>query len=78
MIRPHKYLDIDSCVLRIASLILKEMIDSKIISYAELYNKIYKIVGQNIEYTFLPSLNFIYLLGKIEYHEENDMLELLL
>lgn len=78
MIKPHKYLDIDSCVLRVGSLILKEMIDSKIISYAELYNKIYKIVGQNSEYTFLPSLNFIYLLGKIEYHEENDMLELLL
>lgn len=78
MIRPHKYLDIDSCVLRIGSLILKEMIDSKIISYLELYNKVYEIVGQNIEYTFLPALNFIYLLGKIEYHEENDMLELLL
>ncbi|WP_346917380.1 ABC-three component system middle component 8 [Clostridium sp.] len=78
MIKPHKYLDIDSCVLRTGSLILKEMINSKVISYTELYSKIYKIVGQNVEYTFLPSLNFIYLLGKIEYHEENDMLELLL
>ncbi|WP_147564658.1 ABC-three component system middle component 8 [Clostridium tyrobutyricum] len=78
MIKPHKYLDVDSSVIRVGSLILKEMLDNKIISYSELYNKIYNKVGKNVEYTFLPSLSFIYLFGKIKYYKESDTLELIL
>lgn len=78
MLRPHKYLDVNSCVVRVGSLILREMMDNKIIGYKELYDRIYSKVGENVKYTFLPSLNFIYLLGKIKYYSESDMLELIL
>ncbi|WP_443147026.1 ABC-three component system middle component 8 [Paenibacillus sp. HWE-109] len=77
MIKPHKYFNLDNSVLTISGLILKVLNEQKVIKYDELYNKILTQKGDIISYGFLPSLNFLYLLGKLDYHQDTDSLELI-
>lgn len=77
MIKPHKYLDLDNCIISISCSMIKELKSKRIMTYSELYSSIYKKHGENMKYFFVPSINFLFLLGKILYHKEIDSLELI-
>lgn len=76
MLRPHEFLDLDNCVIKISAIIIKILKENKIMKYIELYNLTYQINGKDIDYVFISALNFLFLLGKIEYDKESDTLEL--
>ncbi len=75
MLTPRKHLDLNTSLLRIASIMLKELHKRGVIEMMTLKQRVIRKVGNNGELMFLPALNFLYLLGKVEYHEQNDTLE---
>lgn len=74
MIRPTKHNDPDKTLIYASFLMLKRLKKSKIVSYEELLDFIKKEIKSG-EYLFLPSLNFLFLLGLINYQAKNDMIE---
>lgn len=75
MIKPHKFLNLNNNVLKSSSKIIKILHKNNVIKYNELYN-ILRNDNKDIDQVFMNSLNFLFLLGKIKYHKENDALEL--
>lgn len=74
MIRPSKHNDPDKTLIYASFLILKRLKKSKIVSYEDLLGFIKKEITSG-EYLFLPALNFLFLLGLINYQSKNDMIE---
>lgn len=74
MIRPTKYLDLSTSVIRISAFILKELKAAKSIQIHELDEIIRNNLGDNSRFNFIASLNFLYLVGKIDYEETTDSL----
>ncbi|WP_133016267.1 ABC-three component system middle component 8 [Clostridium cuniculi] len=77
MIKPTKFLNLNSCILNLCTDILIELLKNNSISYDSLYNKLSTKFGSEIKYLFIPSLDFLFLLGKIKYISETDSLELI-
>jgi hypothetical protein len=75
MLRPTKHLDPSFSVLNVSAQILWMLAKQRTIKYDELYDKLEKRFGENLRPVFLPSISFLYLLGKIEYHTKNDTFE---
>lgn len=70
-------MDLDLSVLRISSLIIAFLKKNKIMEYNELLNDLSDKVGEDVKHVFIPALDFLYLIGKVEYHLASDSLELL-
>ncbi|MCK1449595.1 hypothetical protein IVB36_01360 [Bradyrhizobium sp. 35] len=75
MLTPRKHLNLDVSVIRIASIMLRELKKRGVIEFERLRGIVVRRVGGDGDVTFLPALSFLYLLGKIEYHEKNDVIE---
>ncbi|MER9731316.1 ABC-three component system middle component 8 [Mesorhizobium sp. M0217] len=75
MLTPRKHLDLNASLLRVAAIMLKELHRRGVIELITLRQRVIRRVGGNGELMFLPALNFLYLLGKVEYHVQNDTLE---
>ncbi|MGJ5121714.1 ABC-three component system middle component 8 [Bradyrhizobium oligotrophicum] len=75
MLTPRKHLNLDVSVIRIASIMLRELQKRGVIEFERLRGIVIRRVGSDGDVTFLPALSFLYLLGKIEYHEKNDVVE---
>lgn len=68
MITAHKYLDLQSCMLRVSALIVNELQSSGLIRYDELLEFVVRRIGDDARITFQPSLVFLYAIGLIDYH----------
>lgn len=77
MITPTKYMDLDLSVVRVSSLIIKQFEKNQILGYSELFEYLVGKVGEDIKHVFVPALDFLYLLGRIEYHLQTDSIEFL-
>lgn len=77
MLTPRKHLDLDSSVLRVASIMLRELHRRGVVEMTALKQRVLKRIGANGEIMFLPALSFLFLLGRVEYHIQNDTLEYL-
>lgn len=75
MITPHKYLDLNLSVLNLGGLILNIIKEDGAVKYDELLNKVILARGDNAKEVFIPTLSFLYLLGKIEYQKDIDTIE---
>lgn len=73
---PNKFMKFDNCMLKVGAEIIKILLKNKKIKYSTLYDNFKKIYKEDTDYIFLPALNFLYLLGKIEYKIKKDMVEL--
>lgn len=71
-------MDLDLSVVRIASLIIKLLEKNKIMDYSEVLSYLINKAGEDVKHVFITSLNFLYLLGKIEYHLSSDSIELII
>lgn len=76
MIKPTKFLNLDTCLLSIVKDILEILLQNKSISYNQLYDSLKIKYDEDFEYLFLPSLDFLFLLGKLNYVPSSDSLEL--
>lgn len=74
MLRPTKHSHPDRTVVNVSLLVLKRLQGQRISDFDKLhkYAKT-EVIGGDI--LFLPALNFLYLLGLIEYRPKTDAIE---
>ncbi|MBR9864644.1 MAG: hypothetical protein GYB24_14495 [Rhodobacteraceae bacterium] len=76
MLTAEKHLDLDTSLVRVAAVILKELKRKGAVAFEALRKLITRRVGEDGELMFLPALRFLFLLGRVEYHTKNDVVEL--
>jgi hypothetical protein len=77
MIRPHKYLDINNSILSIGAEILRLLQENRIVRVSDIEKTIKDAKGEKALVLVMPSLNLLYTLNKIEYHQKIDSIEFL-
>jgi hypothetical protein len=75
MLAPKKHLNLDVSVVRIAAIVLRELQRRGVMEFERLRATVVRRVGLDGDLSFLPALSFLYLVGRIEYHLHNDMVE---
>ena len=70
MIKPNKFLDLDSCIINISGEITKILLQRNSIKYNDIYD-------EGFEYKLLPAIDFLFLLGVLKYSPSTDSLELI-
>lgn len=75
MLTPRKNLDLDTSLLRVAALMLRELQKRGVMEFERLRSVVTRRIGRNAELMFLPALDFLFLLGRVEYHVKNDTVE---
>lgn len=74
MLRPTKHSHPDRTIINLSLLLLVRLKARRVDAYEALRNYAKKaVVGGNV--LFLPALNFLYLLGLIEYRPKTDAVE---
>lgn len=74
MLRPTKYSHPDKTVIYVSMIILKKLKENQIESFDKLLNYSKKnVVGGDV--LFLPAINFLFLLGLVQYQAKVDSFE---
>jgi len=74
MLRPSKHAHPDRTVINVALLMLRQLQKRRLCDFDDLLKYVRKtVVGGDV--LFLPSLNFLFLLGLVEYHAKTDAVE---
>lgn len=72
-IKAHRFLNLETCTLKISSEILSCLLKNNEIPYFELFKTFKSKYPNDVDYEFPLAINFLFLLGKIEYKIEKDM-----
>ncbi len=74
MLRPTKHSHPDRTVINVALVVLVKLKGLRITNYSDLFSYAKKkVVGGDV--LFLPALNFLFLMGLIEYRPKTDSIE---
>ena len=74
MLRPTKHSHPDRTVINVAMVALVRLKDLRIANYSALLSHVKKsVIGGDV--LFLPALNFLFLMGLIEYRPKTDSIE---
>jgi hypothetical protein len=76
MLRPSKHSHPDRTVINVALLLLGRLKKRRLDNYGDLRSFAKKAIAGG-DVLFLPALNFLFLLGIIEYHSKTDAVEYL-
>lgn len=76
MIRPAKHLNLNTCVIRAASRLLARLQQERICRFTDLRASLADL-GDDAEVVFLPTIHFLYLVGRVDYHPQTDSFEYL-
>jgi hypothetical protein len=76
MIRPAKHLNLNTCVIRAASKLLARLQRERICRFSDLRNSVADL-GEDADVVFMPTIHFLFLLGRVEYHPQTDSFEYL-
>ena len=76
MLRPTKHSHPDRTVISVALLLLGRLTSRRLDGYDSLQKFAKKTVSGG-DVLFLPALNFLYLMGLIDYHAKTDAIEYL-
>ena len=74
MIRAAKHLDLNTCLLRVAALILKRMVRVRSCKYNDLRAAVIDM-DPDADVIFLSAIHFLYLMGRIDYSSQTDAFE---
>lgn len=84
MLTPHKHLKLNTSLLRLAALALDYLHKHRSASYPQLYAHLERRAGardpkdgEDVRLMFVPTVSFLFLLGKLQYHNKNDTFEYL-
>jgi len=75
MIRPTKYLNLDFSLVNVAAILINEFKQQPIITYDELLGISLDKIGKSGKEIMPYALNFLFLIGKLEYHQAIDAFE---
>ena len=73
MIKPTKYLDLDSCVINVAAAALKELSVGPL-RYDELLRRIESSLSDRARFVFSYALGLCYLMRLVDYDDAADVL----
>jgi len=76
ILKPSKHTNLHYSVVNISAGIIKVLQENGIIRYNDLLNTLTRSIGKDVNEVFLKSLNFLFILQKIEYIEELDSIRL--
>lgn len=76
MLEPNKYTDYKTSVVSVAAEIIKVLQEKKSEKYSVVMRQVQNMIGEESKYEFQNSVNFLFLLGKIDYFCDNDVLAL--
>lgn len=74
MIIPTKYLQPETCVLRVASELLSEFRSVDAIPFDECDELVRARIGEDARFNTIVAIDLLYLLGCLDYDLDNDML----
>ncbi len=74
MIRPTKHNHPDKTLIYASFLMLAKLRSKRIVRYNDLFSYIKEEITSG-EFLFLPALDFLYLLGLVEYRPKTDSIE---
>lgn len=74
MISPAKHLDLNSCILRAASILLPKLQSARVCTYTDLRASL-TALGEDADVTFVHAVHLLFLLGRIDYHPQTDSFE---
>ena len=74
MIRPAKHLDLNTCALRTASILLSKLQSTRVCTYTNLRASL-NALGEDADIAFVQAVHLLFLLGRIDYHSQTDSLE---
>lgn len=77
MIVPEKHLDLNHCTLKSGAELLNYLKKSRVAPVGKLRERLVQSMGADGDILFQPTLSFLFLLGRIEYHPEADRIEYL-
>lgn len=72
MIKPDRHTNPKYSILNISTIVLSELNVFYSIQYDNLLNRIVNILGDEAKVNFPYALNFLFLLGKLNYEQETD------
>lgn len=72
MIKPDRHTNPDLSVLNISSFILEQLNSFYEISYDKMMYEVIRQIGEEAKENYPYAINFLYLLGKIQYIEGTD------
>lgn len=77
MLRPDKFTELNRSLIYVVALLIElfKENDHKC-SYGKLYNALEKQIGDDALYLFLPAVDFLFLIGRIDFDIESDVLEM--
>jgi len=75
MLKPTKYSNLNVTLLAITCELLKLFKKNQAVTYTDLLNKILQEKGVEAKRIFLPALSFLFLIGKVEYHQKSDVIK---
>lgn len=76
MIRPDRHTNPKFSVITISSIILSELNAFYAVQYDILLTKVCKILGEEAKINFPYALNFLFLMGKLNYEQTSDSFKL--
>lgn len=72
MIRPDRHTNPDFSVINLSAYILNKLSAHYILGYDSLLQKVTDELGENSKENYPYALNFLFLMGKIEYQQNSD------
>jgi len=77
MIKPDKYTNLELSVVNISAQVIKILKENEIVKYDEVLSMLVKSYGENVKLVYPLSVNFLFILGKLNYHNKLDAFELI-
>ena len=78
MLQARKHLNPDTCTLRVMALALGELLRRRTVRFDDLRDFVMRRAGPDAELAFLPAIEVLFLLGRVEYREKTDSFEYVL
>jgi hypothetical protein len=77
MLKPTKHLNLDTSVLYVSALLLKWLSRYRLMTYSDLYHRLENQLGIDARTVFLPTLSYLFLIKRLDYHGKTDSFEYL-
>ena len=74
MLTPTRHLDLNTCVLNVSAMILRQLGDHGPTGYNFLVMNLQDELGKEVRFQVGPALSLLYLMGLVEYDDGSDTL----
>ena len=73
MLKPHRFMNLDYSVMNVASLVLQCLFERGDYELHRILDYVKTVCNETNEQDLMLAISFLYLLGKVEYSNESDL-----